>query len=825
MEQFPHLNFVQKISGIPRLFGGGGTNPISKANQQNRSGHSTFLSSKTSKIKSDWEDFYNKRENLKLALLDKEIIPVFLKINPDLLELVDFDLQNLGIEIISEEDNGFIVGASLDNLRTLEEKINGFSKETYGTGIVADLWEIIEGNREVWKPVHILSERLYASWDRIDDDKIYKLEVSIAFDRPIGKEPDPSKMGGEARLKKFKEQQIQRDELFLERETHFQNFINFYGKITSSLIDLEDSIACEIELNGKGLKDLVINYPYVFEVNEIEDLSWVQGNSSGDSDHEIQILGPEKTAPVVGLIDSGIMEDHKFLTNAIDRANSHSYVQGEESTADLVKGGGHGTKVAGAIIFPNGVSNLVSPYQLLCFVRNLRVLNSEGRLENRFPAELMQKILNQNTDCTIYNLSINSKVPYSRKHMSTWAATIDNLIHERNVIFIISSGNIPREDIKSFLDNNSQYPNYLQDPNCRIANPGQSSFAIVVGSYNHTQFEDDDWKSLGVAGEISAFSRVGIGLWGEIKPDVVESGGGLIVSKNGSNLVRENKYTSPELLRSTLHGGSALGKDSTGTSFAAPKVSYIVSQLKKLYPNENVNLLRALVIQGARLPEKHFLNPVKDSLHRFGYGIPTLDRVTRNSDYRITFYNTGKICVEDGHLYSLSIPDELRNPANEYDILIEVTLAFTAKVRRTRQRVKSYLSTWLDWTSSKIDEPFDDFKAYALKEIEDDETSYDSLSRNSLISYDWKIKDRTDRGVNDISRNNSTVQKDWAVIKSFQLPKEISFAIRSHKGWDKSQEEIPYAITVSLEALNASIPIYELIRIENIVEVEIPIKI
>lgn len=824
MEQFPHLNFVQKISGLPRLFGGGGTNPISKENQKNRIGHCTSLISKASKIKSDWSDHYAKRQILNLATLDKEIIPVFLKINPDLLELVDFDLQNLGIEIISEEDNGFIVGASLDNLRTLEEKINGFSKEVYGTGVVADLWGIIDGNREEWKPKHILSDSLYVNWNKINDTELYRLEVSIAFDKLLGKEPDPSKVGGETRLLKFREQQIKRDELFLQRETHFEEFINFYGKITSSLIDLEDSIACEVEINGKGLKDLVINYPFVFEVNEIEDLTWIQGGSIGDSDHDLQILDPEKTAPIVGLIDSGIMEDHKFLAKAIDRANSHSYVQGEISTADLVKGGGHGTKVAGAILFPNGVSDLVSPYQLPCFVRNLRVLNSEGRLENRFPAELMQKILNQNTDCTIYNLSINSKVPYSRKHMSTWAATIDTLIHERNVIFIISSGNIPREDIKFFLDNNFQYPYYFQDPNCRIANPGQSSFAIVVGSINHAQFEDGDWKSLGVEREISAFSRVGIGLWGEIKPDVVEFGGGLIVSKNGNNLVRENKYTSPELLRSTLHGGSALGKDSTGTSFAAPKVSYIVSQLKKLYPNENVNLLRALIVQGARLPERHFLNPIKDCIHYYGYGIPTLDRVTRNSDYRITFYNTGKISVEDGHLYSLSIPDELRNPANEYDILIEVTLAFTAKVRRTRQRVKSYLSTWLDWTSSKIDEPFDDFKDYALKEIENDETNYDSKGRNSLDSYEWKIKDRINHGVKDVSRNNSTLQKDWAIIKSFQLPKEISFAIRSHQGWDKSQEEIPYAITVSLEALDASIPIYELIRIENKIEVEIPIK-
>jgi subtilisin family serine protease len=823
MEQFPHLNFVQKVTGTPRLFGGGSVNPQSKKNSENRQGHSGFLTSKTSKLKDDWSHVFEERRNLNLAPLDENIIPIFLKINPDLLSNVEFDLQSLGIEIISEEDNGFIMGASSDGLHALEEKINGFIVEARGTGIIADLWEIIAGHREEWKPIHILSEGLYASWDKIKDDELYKLEVSIAFDKPLGKEPDPSKHGGETRLQKFKEQQIKRDELLMERETHFEEFINHYGKINSSLVDLEDSFACEVEINGKGLKDLVFNYPFVFEVKEIEDVSGLIENYFDEQDIELEILPPEHNVPVVGLIDSGIMENHKYLAPAIIGKDSRSYIHGDTSTADVIKGGGHGTAVAGAILFPNGVSILSSPYQLPCFIRNLRVLNSEGMIRDMFPAELMQKIIKGNDDCTIYNLSINARVPYTRKHMSTWAASIDSLTHEKNVLFIISSGNIPKGEIRSYLNNKLTYPNYLQNPNCRIANPGQSSFGLVVGSINHAQFEDEDWKSLGVEREISAFSRIGNGIWGEIKPDVVEFGGGLLVSKNGHNLIKESKDTSPELLRSTLHGGNAFSKDRTGTSFAAPKVSYIASQLQKLYPNENVNLLRALIVQGARLPNEHFLHPTKESIQCFGYGLPAIDRVTRNTNHRITFYNTGKISFDDGHLYSLLIPSELRNPADEYDILIEVTLAYTAKVRRTRQRTKSYLSTWLDWISSKIDESFDDFKDFALKEIEKDETDYDTDSRNSLNNYSWKIKNRSDFGVEDLNRNNSTVQKDWAIIKSYQLPTEISFAVRSHKGWDKNNEEIPYAITVTLEALNDSIAIYESIRIEN--EIEIPIRV
>jgi hypothetical protein len=106
--------------------------------------------------------------------------------------------------------------------------------------------------------------------------------------------------------------------------------------------------------------------------------------------------------------------------------------------------------------------------------------------------------------------------------------------------------------------------------------------------------------------EVSGYSRVGPGIWGHIKPDVVEYGGGLVVSNNGAITVREHGETATELIRSTLNGGNAIGKDSVGTSFAAPKVAHIAAKLSQLYPDESVNLTRAFIAQGARLPGGHF---------------------------------------------------------------------------------------------------------------------------------------------------------------------------------------------------------------------------
>ncbi|MEN2398325.1 S8 family peptidase [Flavobacterium sp. MC2016-06] len=818
MERFPHLKFLQKITGKPRLNYVPNPNETTQKNLNNRVEHYGYLSQKTSSLKASWLEEVSQRENNDLPPLDKNVIPIFLQINPDLIGN-DFDLKSFGIEIISQEEDGFIIGASLDGLNALNSKIKKFVNQEYGGTKIADFWKIIIGNQ--WKPENILSEYLLSLWKNINDNEIFAVEIGIAFDKPLGKEPDPTKQGGKARLQKHRDSQVERDDKLMERQDQFDEFIKYYGERLSSFIDLEDSFSCKIEITGKGLKDLVENYPFVFEVSEIDKINAINGSEEEEAVIEIQIVGPEDNSPEIAVIDSGIMEEHKYLSASIIARNSKSYVIGDKSTADHVLGGGHGTRVAGAILYPYGLPKPDDVYQLPCFVRNIRVLNHNNELVNTFPAQLMQEIVEDNSDCKVFNLSINSTAPYRLKHMSSWAATIDNLINQNRILFIISAGNIDSDVVRDYISKGNNYPDFLNEPYCRLANPAQSCFALTIGSINHSTFEDNYWKSLGDEQDVSAFSRIGTGIWGMIKPDVVEFGGGFVISKSVFASVRNNEFTSPELLRSTLNGGNAFGKDRVGTSFATPKVSHIVAQLLKLYPNEDVNLLRGLVVQGARLPKDFFINPTSKSIRCLGYGIPSLDRVTNNTHQRITFYNTNNIKVEEAHIYSLKIPDSLRSPAEEYDILIEVTLSYTAKVRRTRQKTKSYLSTWLDWTSSKLGEPLEDFKDYVLSEIEKGQaTSYDKDLRNDLTGWNWKIKNTSRGPVEGINRTNSTIQKDWSIIKSHDLPNELSFAVRAHKGWDKMEEEVSYSLVVSIEILNSSLEIYEAIRIENEIELE-----
>ena len=823
MSEFSHLNFKEKLTGSASFGKNISDNLRTQANLQNRSHHSVVLGNDANLIHNAWFTHTKSREEKGLAYLDPTIQPIFLEINPDLLDSnLEADLLSFGIEIISQENDGFILGASLDNLKSLKQKIEGFATKQHGTGKIADFYRIVTGDRSNWKPNAILSESLLQKWRSLNDDHVLELEVSIALGIPTPKKPDQSKSHGlESRNAKYEVALIERDEKQFEREIHFQEFIAVYGEIISSIVDLEDSLGCEIRISAKGLRDLVVNYPFVFDIKEIEVISGSEIQDYEGDTSNLEIIAPNENAPIIGVIDSGIMEQHRFLNSSID-SFSRSYIFGDDIIDDGVQNGGHGTRVGGAILYPKGISEIDSPYQLPFKLRNLRVLNNDNILFNNYPPALMKRIVQENKDIRIFNLSINTIAPFRLKHMSTWAAMLDMLIHENNILFINSVGNINRSEIRYFMQKGIPYPKYHEQSNLRLANPSQSSFTIVVGSVNTVEFDEVDQQTIGKENELSAFSRIGLGIWNHIKPDVVEYGGGMQISKDGSYLV-SNKDTSTELLRSTYNGGPAFAKDSVGTSFATPKVTNIIGHLAELYPKANINLWRALLAQGARLPNDHFVNPTMMSLRHFGYGIPLLERVTQNNDHRVTFYVSDKIAAKEGKIYSVAIPEHMRMQGDEYEILIEVTLSYTAKTRRTRQKTKSYVATWLDWSNSKLGETYNEFKLYTMKIINDggERVDYDKERRGNYETLKWKLGKSANQGeINDHRRNSSTLQKDYCILNSHQLPSEISFAIHAHKGWDRNNEPVPFAFAVSFEVLGQDIPIYHEMRVENEIEIE-----
>ena len=360
-----------------------------------------------------------------------------------------------------------------------------------------------------------------------------------------------------------------------------------------------------------------------------------------------------------------------------------------------------------------------------------------------------------------------------------------------------------------------QYPDYLERELSRISDPAQSLQALTVGSVCMNDYETEDNVALGNKDEVSSFSRSGPGIWDTIKPDVVEYGGTDVKNKKGNYLLLTTpEEVCPELIRKSPEG-PAFSRDAVGTSFTAPKVTHIASAIERTLPNAPALLYRALIAQSARWPEySHNLDVAGCSklLCRIGYGIPDLDRATRNNDYRVTLITPSsmEIGVDEAHIFKIPIPDQLSSVGEDYNILIEITLSYASKPRRTRRYIKRYLSSWVDWCCSKIGENSEVFARRVIEtgaSIEDDG------------DFNWMLGDATNRGnVDKISRKKGTLQKDWCIIKSNQLSDAFCIAVRGHKGWG-DMFKAKYSLAVSFEAIDQDIPIYEPIR--SMIEVEV----
>lgn len=467
---------------------------------------------------------------------------------------------------------------------------------------------------------------------------------------------DPKKIGESdqqysSRYEKWKESELKwfkgRDELSFERQLSFQTFIQEYkGEILSSFIEAGDSFSCRVTITGQCLKDIVENYPYIFEVALPDQLnSGLLSTNSHAIQSNITILPPTDQSPSICVIDSGIQENHSYLSQAIINSKSRSYVPGSPSTADYVQGGGHGTRVASAVLYYPEVPN-AGNYRLPFWIYNARVLDDQNRLDPKlYPPDIIKKIVDDFSEygIKIYNQSIASFSPHRLKHMSTWAFEIDKLTWEKDIIFVVPSGNILVDTfgkylgIKDYLKRGTNYPDYILEPSSRISNPAQSCFALTVGSICCGEIDNIDQISIGKTNYPSSFTKAGQGIWGMIKPDVVEYGGDWVVDRTTQSQFTKHGDTSPALARSTRDGGPALAKDGIGSSFSAPRVSHILGRIQSVLPENSSLLYRGLVAQSARWPvERPSTLDNIQTLRIYGYGIPSLENAISNNEFRIT---------------------------------------------------------------------------------------------------------------------------------------------------------------------------------------------
>lgn len=842
-EWLPHLQLNLTTKGKAKSFGGrdSNKNSLTSTNLRNRQAHGSKIKNLVLSIITDWQNTYKKREEEDKPKLP-DILPFILEIDPETFDLDDLRTSN--IEIISELEGGYIIGASADaDLTELQRKIELFFQSQKGGGIVAKVLDI---RQRIQGLEFILSPYLLENWDQIRDERVYVVDVGISClgsKSKLSNYPKQEDYSSAERYRDAINRWIEKrdltygewDELASERQHELIKFVAGYkGEFLSSFIEgktpkfaqLPDSFSCRIQISGKGLRDLVFNFPFIFEVTEKDNVTHLGQFHDVKESSELffKLEAPEVDNPKVCVIDSGIQEQHPLLEKSIDAANSKSWVPLDTHiTADLVSNGGHGTRVAGAILYPRSIPRS-GKQRAVCWIQNARVLDHNCRLSDKlYPPELLENIVEnyyKQTKTRIFNHSITADVPCRTRYMSAWAAAIDKLTWEKDILFIVAAGNIypdshsnsKRLSIRAHLNAGRLYPEYLLENSCRVANPAQSFQALTVGSVTLDSYNDGFWSSVGEKDQPSAFSCSGLGIWETIKPEVVEYGGDLVKDGGTPPNITCRSGIGSELVRSTLGSGSTslFSSDAFGTSFAAPKVTHIAARLAAEFPDQDCLLYRALIVQSARWPQWAMAKTDEEKqnvIRQIGYGIPNLERALNNAPNRSTLMTRGenKIRAKEAHIYQVKLPDSLISPGEEFELLVEITLSYKAQPRRTRRNRRKYLSTWLDWECSKQGEDPEHFKKRILEGYD---TSDEADEGGDIFT--WTLgKHKHHKTLKNVSRSVGTLQKDWAFVKSHNLRESFCIAVVGHEGWNNDPyAEVPYSLVVSFEAVGVNIPIY-----------------
>ena len=215
MPDFPHLKLPFKVEGRAKPFRGGGKrNPqaeaITNANKENRQNHGQYLGNSANTIVDKWNEIKELKKAEGITFPNENDIPVFLKVDTAVFNLDS--LINWGIEVISEENEGYIIGASLDGLQTFQERINQFlSQEGTYKDTAAKIWELVTD--ESWRVGELLKGELGVIWEEIEPDVVYTVQLGVSCYIPNKKEyPIRDKFDSEI---KFKEKVLE----FKEHET------------------------------------------------------------------------------------------------------------------------------------------------------------------------------------------------------------------------------------------------------------------------------------------------------------------------------------------------------------------------------------------------------------------------------------------------------------------------------------------------------------------------------------------------------------------------------------------------------------------------------
>jgi hypothetical protein len=408
------------------------------------------------------------------------------------------------------------------------------------------------------------------------------------------------------------------------------------------------------------VKKVASSLPSVRKITKVPKVTVVSGEAKKIENVE---FGPAPDdLKTVMVIDCGVTHDHPGIRNVlIFRKN---YIRGSNTDDSNPISEGHGTSVAGLAVYgmmSNKYPKSITPTSKIGVAKIL-----DDQEDDKPVQEFLDDIVKDGISkgIRIYSLTVMNETEVGE--ISKLAYVLDTLARERDVLFIISTGNIQGEKLEEFYRIGLPYPRYfINNPQARIYEGAEACCAITVGGIAHL----DNPRSIARQFQASPFTRAGPTPDGRLKPDLVYYAGNL-----------ETNFESTEdlsLLSLNYKPSTGLySVNNTGTSFSTPIVANMASQILRTYQNATANLIRALLIHSSDIKDE-FRN-VAEPRFIYGFGFPNVTTMIKSTRFSPTLIFEGEINGDQFAEVSIPMPKEIKESKGSK--FIKITLAYDPKV-------------------------------------------------------------------------------------------------------------------------------------------------
>ena len=655
--------------------------------------------------------------------------------------------------------------------------------------------------------------------------------------------PSEEKIGEYLKEKPFRTDEIAYLDIEIWRmeQTKLENFLEGFSKlisdkgciVTDKLIT-ENLCLLRIKLNKSVYQEVI----GLREVSRIDRPSkpYIEYGMLTVPLEKFSISGsPNINATAIAVIDSGIISSHPLLENAVGDEFFAPLESNKRGRIDnVIDDVGHGTKVASIALYGDikkCIEEKVFNPEVWILSAKIMFKDDSSEFNNPQPVydedELLEHqfertinyFLNNYPNCKVINISFGNNLyqMYENKKQFPLATLIDELAYKFGIIFIISTGNLNWKE----RDFPEKYPTYLieEKENVKIIDPSSSAYSLTVGSicqeYGPSTLNQSEMKfSPAKTNYPSPFTRVGPGYKGMIKPELVEEGGNIIISPN-------DPLKNPDISGNLIVFNSNWIKDGKlftvdcGTSFSTPKVSNQVARLINNYPDYSSNLIKALLIASAEIPEDRpgKLNEITyndsnekllDLLKVYGYGKPDLNRAISSISNNVLLIEERKIKIDHIHFFYLYLPKEFIDYSGNREI--SVVLTYNPPIRRNR----------IDYIGIGMETHL--FKNLSIDEVEE---NYNQILREAIEKESEEIVPEKLKG-KEIElkpgvklRSKSLHQKGIKIYKKapeIDINKPLVLVVISRGKWLKDEDYLQsYAVLVKVKH-QAQIDIYNRIR-------------